>query len=323
MIIPTYRRPDVLRRAIRSALAQTLKPAQVIVVDDGSEDSTPDVARSFPEVTFLQQANAGPAAARNLGLRSAAATYVASLDHDDEWDAGHLSGAVEAIEHCHADLAWVNFRQTGEYASCNYLGTKRQMLGLLPGTERDVVALDHQTSLEFFLFKGGPASNSALVFRRGSLGEGWDPASQVADDLVAVARVLLTGPRRSAVLTRPLWTKHEDEGSYSWNSETTLRRSLLDHQLVTRLGETSLSASNQRRWRKVTGNLRYKLAYHCLWSSGMGAALREARQAFADAGVTRSAIQLCLTAVLRKCARLAGLPPLGQLSRRRTPPGPE
>lgn len=90
VIIPTYNRASLLQRALHSVFAQSLSPAEIIVVDDGSSDHTVQVVEQLsPPVgvalVYLHQPNRGPAAARNLGVRSAAGDWVSFLDSDDEF----------------------------------------------------------------------------------------------------------------------------------------------------------------------------------------------------------------------------------------------
>ncbi|HXE79727.1 MAG TPA: glycosyltransferase family A protein [Vicinamibacterales bacterium] len=88
VILPTYNRAHLLRRAVDSALAQTFDDFELLIVDDGSTDETSAVARSFTDarVRYLRQPrNAGVSAARNRGLREARADLIAFLDSDDEW----------------------------------------------------------------------------------------------------------------------------------------------------------------------------------------------------------------------------------------------
>lgn len=87
VVIPCYNHASTLARAIRSVLNQTLPPAEVIVVDDGSTDGSGGVAKSFGSaVIFKQQQNGGPAAARNLGVRNATGEFLGFLDADDWWE---------------------------------------------------------------------------------------------------------------------------------------------------------------------------------------------------------------------------------------------
>lgn len=85
VIIPAYNAEKYLEQTLRSVLDQTLSDIEVIVVDDGSADGTPDIVSRFPSVRYHRQANAGVSAARNAGIRLAAADYVAFLDADDIW----------------------------------------------------------------------------------------------------------------------------------------------------------------------------------------------------------------------------------------------
>jgi glycosyltransferase involved in cell wall biosynthesis len=86
VVIPTYNRRHIVPDAIDSALAQTLPPSQVIVVDDGGKDDTSTALRRYGErVTVYRQANAGLPAARNRGISLATQPYVAFLDDDDVW----------------------------------------------------------------------------------------------------------------------------------------------------------------------------------------------------------------------------------------------
>jgi glycosyltransferase involved in cell wall biosynthesis len=89
VVIPTFNRATFLPLAIDSAINQSHQPIEVIVVDDGSTDNTAEVmARRYGadrRIRYLQQPNAGVAAARNHGIRAARGEYVALLDSDDAW----------------------------------------------------------------------------------------------------------------------------------------------------------------------------------------------------------------------------------------------
>ncbi len=100
VIVPSYNRAEMLREALASLGAQTLQPAQVLVVDDGSTDHTTDVvAAASPKPSLLSQSNRGPGAARNRGLRDAVGEYVVFLDSDDVLLPWALETYADAI--CH------------------------------------------------------------------------------------------------------------------------------------------------------------------------------------------------------------------------------
>ena len=84
IIVPSYNAGRFVRRAVESALTQTHRGVEVIVVDDGSTDDTTEVLASFGNrIRWVSQANRGPAAARNTGLTLATGEYVMFLDADD------------------------------------------------------------------------------------------------------------------------------------------------------------------------------------------------------------------------------------------------
>ena len=85
-IIPVFNGAGHLRAAIDSVLGQTYSPIEVIAVDDGSTDHTPEILSAYAgSIQVLRQTNAGPAAARNLGVQSSTGAFVAFLDQDDYW----------------------------------------------------------------------------------------------------------------------------------------------------------------------------------------------------------------------------------------------
>ncbi len=85
VIIPAYNRSKTIARAIESVLNQSVKANEIIVVDDGSTDSTAEVVKSYDGVYLLRQNNQGVSAARNNGATMASSRFIAFLDSDDEF----------------------------------------------------------------------------------------------------------------------------------------------------------------------------------------------------------------------------------------------
>ncbi len=86
VIIPAYNSADTIRACIESALNQTLKSFEIVIVDDGSNDETAIISKKFRgEVRYFYKENGGPASARNFGIRMSRSEYIAFLDSDDVW----------------------------------------------------------------------------------------------------------------------------------------------------------------------------------------------------------------------------------------------
>ena len=110
VVIPTYNRARLLEDSIDSALSQTRPPDEIVVVDDGSTDATPEVlARFAPRVRAVRQDNAGEAAARNRGVAEARGPWIAFLDSDDLWEPDALA-RLEAAAGSHPGAGLVAMR---------------------------------------------------------------------------------------------------------------------------------------------------------------------------------------------------------------------
>ncbi|MEM7099125.1 MAG: glycosyltransferase family 2 protein [Pseudomonadota bacterium] len=100
IVMPIYRVERFIAQAIGSVLEQTYDHFELILVDDGSDDASMDIARSFddPRIRVIRQANAGLAAARNTGIAASKGEFVALLDSDDYWHAQKLTRHVEHLQ---------------------------------------------------------------------------------------------------------------------------------------------------------------------------------------------------------------------------------
>lgn len=115
VVIPTYNRWPVVARAIESVLNQTLQAAQILVVDDGSDDGSGDKLkkRFGTAITLVEQSNHGVSHARNTAINLARGDWIALLDSDDEWLPQKLERQHDAIENAdtpvliHCDEIWV------------------------------------------------------------------------------------------------------------------------------------------------------------------------------------------------------------------------
>ena len=114
VIIPTYNRKNLLKRALHSVSSQTFVPHEIIIVDDGSSDGTKDwVLERFPYVRYIYQDNSGVSSARNAGIKEAKGSWIAFLDSDDEWMSNKLEqqkGVINSFQEawlCHTNEIWI------------------------------------------------------------------------------------------------------------------------------------------------------------------------------------------------------------------------
>ena len=84
VVIPAHNRESMIQTAVGSVRAQTRRPAEIIVVDDGSTDRTGTIAQTMG-ASVIRQTNQGPSAARNAGILAATQPWIAFLDSDDVW----------------------------------------------------------------------------------------------------------------------------------------------------------------------------------------------------------------------------------------------
>lgn len=136
VVIPCYNAARFLPDAVASVRAQQYEPLEILLVDDGSTDATPQIAPGLaPEVRYLRQENRGPSAARNFGLRQARGELIALIDSDDLWPEGKLDLQVgRLLEEPELDLVSGRVRYVelagGRIPDLRFEGPDRSLPGI-------------------------------------------------------------------------------------------------------------------------------------------------------------------------------------------------
>jgi glycosyltransferase involved in cell wall biosynthesis len=186
VVIPAWNAADYLRRAIESVLRQTVRPRQIIVVDDGSTDNTAALVADYGSAaTCFQQAHQGLSVARNEGVARSASDWVAFLDADDEWLPTKLErqlailGDYPALHWCSCHRKDVGVGRRTDFAR------SASMLALL--YERPILPLVAAMAAGLSVAPSGIVAHRALLRESG----GFDPSlcySQDRDLWLRIAR---------------------------------------------------------------------------------------------------------------------------------------
>jgi glycosyltransferase involved in cell wall biosynthesis len=111
IVMPVFNGARYIGAALQSAFAQEYRPIELIVVDDGSTDTTAEIVGSFKEVIYLYQSNQGVSGARNKGISVARGEFIAFLDSDDLWTPNKLTLQIDwLLEHAHVGYVAARFR---------------------------------------------------------------------------------------------------------------------------------------------------------------------------------------------------------------------
>jgi glycosyltransferase involved in cell wall biosynthesis len=211
VVIPCFNSASTLERAVTSVAAQTLAPAEVIIVDDASTDGTADVARSLahdhPQLHLIVielDANVGAGAARNAGWERASGTWVAFLDADDAW---------------HPEKLRIQHGIMTQHPGC-VLGGHRyrvdasgQLGDFDTGTPRT-----REVSLRKLLLRNVFSTPSVMVRR--DVAERFHPDPRVSDDYLLWMRIVAShGP--ALLVDLPLTTLFKDAYGHSGLSGST------------------------------------------------------------------------------------------------------
>lgn len=211
VVIPCYNYGRYLADAIESCLKQSYTNLEIIVVDDGSTDDSKDIVLKYKAngVKYVRQDNAGPASARNLGIRESKGDYICFLDADDMFKAKY-------IEACYKRLAISDIGVGYVYTGIEYFGDKS---GERKGREYDLNLLKQENYIHASaLFRASILKKHLFNPRiRGGL-EDWDLFLTLAEN--GVFGALLNDPllryRKHTAEGESISDKIDDELSINW-----------------------------------------------------------------------------------------------------------
>ncbi|MBL7156908.1 MAG: glycosyltransferase [Candidatus Omnitrophica bacterium] len=161
VIIPTFNSARVIKRAVESVLDQTYRDFEILIVDDGSSDSTLSEARSFSSdkvIRIIEQNNKGPSSARNKGIAESKGEFISFLDSDDIYLANRIEEGVRVLDaNKRIDIVYSN-----------------EIFFLEDSPEKDVESPHPKFSGDiFFYLKRSNFIHTSTVMARGSLFNRW------------------------------------------------------------------------------------------------------------------------------------------------------
>ena len=126
IVIPLYNKENSIQSTLKSILSQTYQKFEIVVVDDGSTDSSAEkVLEIFDErIRLIRKENGGVCSARNRGIKEAKYDYIALLDADDTWDENYLNEQVKMInDYPNAKMWGINYAEMSNGELARYLPT--------------------------------------------------------------------------------------------------------------------------------------------------------------------------------------------------------
>jgi glycosyltransferase involved in cell wall biosynthesis len=208
VVIPVYNGSMYLRECIDSALNQTYPQVEVIAVNDGSNDNSMEILKSYGDrILVIDQANSGPAIARNNGVKASRGELVAFIDQDDVWDSIKLERQAALLQrHGEALAAYCDHRGIDEH------GKVTSTTGALYHPRASGQILEHLIRGNFIL------SASLVMLRRSAFdaARGFDEGQPYwADDYDLWLRIAAQGPFLYQIETLAGYRRHSSNTSGS------------------------------------------------------------------------------------------------------------
>ena len=121
IIIPCFNCSVFVNEALESAINQTYKNKEIIVVNDGSTDNSQDILEQYKNIHIIQQKNKGVSEARNSAIRLSKGEFIAFLDSDDYWDTDFLVEMVKQAKKTGTKLVYCGWEHVGNYIQAPFI----------------------------------------------------------------------------------------------------------------------------------------------------------------------------------------------------------
>ncbi len=236
VVIPTYNGSKYLAEAIESVFAQTLLPAEIIVVDDCSKDNTLDIVKSLRgpvaiRILQLERNSGGPVLPMTRGFEASTKPYIATLDQDDRMAPDRLARQVSALE-LHPDAAaafglLVKIDSEGKPTAGDFVAECRVKIGAIPHRDGKSCRLLEPAGVYAYVLSFGTLTiASSTTFRKSAWSKagGFDASLRVAWDSDISLKLTTVGPL--AYIPEPIGDYRLHAMNTSSQGTTTLREVL-------------------------------------------------------------------------------------------------
>ena len=213
VIIPAYNRAGIICETIENVLQQTYANLELIIVDDGSTDDTQSVLKSYgSRIQWVSQKNAGPAAARNRGIRMAKGEIIAFQDSDDAWHPTKIERQVSLLQRAGDSVSCCLCNTTLQFADGRVM-TSFYHAWIEPSYDEGIwINVAEVLTTRFVMF------NQAVAIRRSVLAKtgGFDETLRFLEDYELPLRLSLEGPW--GFIREPLVTWRQGS-AHSWSQK--------------------------------------------------------------------------------------------------------
>ncbi|MFZ5448834.1 MAG: glycosyltransferase family 2 protein [Thermodesulfobacteriota bacterium] len=222
VIIPLYKPPHFILRALKSVLSQTVKPDEILVVDDGSPFGGADVVQSLQDqrIRLIRQENSGVSVARNRGISEASGEIIAFLDDDDEWKPNYLETILAMCE---------LFPHAGAYATAYEIispfGEKitKNFHVISPGNKQGLIMDYLKVAIHFPIFMSATSVPKKVLEEIG----GFAPGEDIDQDVDVWLKISLKYPLAWSSECLVIWhqeASHRVLGNRRWYKEPAISR---------------------------------------------------------------------------------------------------